>query len=527
MKYGTSVRPLLVLVLSQVVVFSAGIIGSADEPVRPNVVFILADDLGWRDLSVAGSEFYESPHVDRIANEGMRFMRGYAACQVCSPSRASIMTGKYPARLNITDWIGAAAGTDWKRNTRLLPAQYERHLPHDDLSIAEAFRKSGYRTFFAGKWHLGGDGSFPEDHGFEINVGGHHRGSPPGGFFSPYKNPKMNDGPTGESLPIRLGEEAASFIEQHQDEPFFCFLSFYSVHAPLQTTHQLWDKYRQKAIRNPKPDSRFIIDRTTPVRQVQDHPVYGGMVEAMDTGIGKVLTTLDRLNLTENTIVVFTSDNGGVSAGDGKATSNLPLRGGKGRQWEGGIREPYYIRWPGVVKSGSRSSVPVIGTDFYPTLLELAGLPLQPKQHVDGISLVPLIRGETTKRRDLFWHYPHYGNQGGEPSAIILSDDWKLIHYYEDGRRELYQITEDVGEQHDKADTHPDKVKQLGQRLEAWLAETDAKMPTDNPNFSEDRAEQNRQRIRNRDLPNLEAAAANVLKKSWLPNPTWWGTLKN
>ncbi len=360
MKYGTSVRPLLVLVLSLVVVFSAGIIGSADEPVRPNVGFILADDLGWRDLSVEGSEFYESPHVDRIANEGMRFMRGYAACQVCSPSRASIMTGKYPARLNITDWIGAAAGTDWKRNTRLLPAQYERHLPHDDLSIAEAFRKGGYRTFFAGKWHLGGDGSSPKDHGFEINVGGHHRGSPPGGFFSPYKNPKMNDGPTGESLPIRLGEEAASFIEQHQDEPFFCFLSFYSVHAPLQTTHQLWDKYRQKAIRNPKPDSRFIIDRTTPVRQVQDHPVYGGMVEAMDTGIGKVLTTLDRLNLTENTIVVFTSDNGGVSAGDGKATSNLPLRGGKGRQWEGGIREPYYIRWPGVVKSGSRSSVPVI-----------------------------------------------------------------------------------------------------------------------------------------------------------------------
>jgi arylsulfatase A-like enzyme len=514
----TSTSSLILLLL-------VAVVGNAAELRQPNVVFILADDLGWRDLSVEGSDFYESPNVDRIANEGMRFTRGYASCQVCSPSRASIMTGKYPARLKITDWIGAAAGTDWKRNTRLLPAQYQRHLPHDDLTMAEAFRKNGYRTFFAGKWHLGGQGSFPEDHGFEINVGGHHRGSPPGGFFSPYKNPKMNDGPLGESLPIRLGEEAARFIEENKDEKFFCFLSFYSVHAPLQTTQPLWAKYRRKAAKNPPPESRFMIDRTTPVRQVQDHPVYGGMVEAMDTAVGIVLKTLDRLKLTENTIVVFTSDNGGVSAGDGKATSNLPLRGGKGRQWEGGIREPYYIRWPAVVKAGSTSSVRVIGTDFYPTLLDLAGLSSQPTQHVDGVSLVPLIHGETIEQRDLFWHYPHYGNQGGEPSAIIISKDWKLIHYYEDGRRELYHLTEDVGEQHDLAAQHPNRVQQLGQRLVTWLAETEAEMPINNPNFSEERAKQNRQRIRNRDLPNLESAANNVLKENWSPNPTWWGTL--
>jgi arylsulfatase A-like enzyme len=511
----TSVYFLLIVVASSVV-------GNAAE--RPNVVFILADDLGWRDLSVAGSEFYESPNVDRIANEGMRFTRGYATCQVCSPSRASIMTGKYPARLDITDWIGAPAGTDWKRNTRLLPAQYNRHLPHEDISMAEAFREGGYRTFFAGKWHLGGEGSFPEDHGFEFNVGGHHRGSPPGGFFSPYNNPKMKNGPAGESLPVRLGEEAAQFIQQHKDEPFFCYLSFYSVHAPLQTTPQLWEKYRRKATQGPQPESRFIIDRTSPVRQVQDHPVYGGMVEAMDVAVGKVLATLDRLKLSDNTIVVFTSDNGGVSAGDGKATSNLPLRGGKGRQWEGGIREPYYIRWPGVVKAGATSDVPVIGTDFYPTLLELTGLSSRPSQHVDGLSLVPLIHGKTIRQRDLFWHYPHYGNQGGEPSAIIMRDDWKLIHYYEDERRELYQLSEDIGEQRDLAEKFPDKVTELGDRLQAWLAETNAKMPIPNPKFSEAAAAKQRERIRNRDLPNLEKAAAKVLEEDWSPNPTWWGS---
>lgn len=489
---------------------------------RPNVLFILADDLGWRDLSGEGSVFYESPHIDRIANEGMRFRQGYATCQVCSPSRASIMTGKYPARLAITDWIGAAEGTAWKRNTRLLPARYVHHLPHEDVTLAEAFRQAGYRTFFAGKWHLGSVGSHPEDHGFEFNVGGHRKGSPPGGFFAPYNNPKMKDGPPGESLPIRLGQETAQFIENHREEPFFAFLSFYSVHAPLQTTKRLWAKYREKADQRSAPDHRFVVDRTSPVRQVQDHPVYGGMVEAMDDAVGIVLDTLDRLNLSDRTVIVFTSDNGGVSAGDGKATSNLPLRGGKGRQWEGGIREPYYICWPGVTKPGSTSSALVTGTDFYPTLCEIAGLSLRPDQHVDGVSLVPLLKGQDLPSRPLFWHYPHYGNQGGEPSSIVRSGDWKLIHYYEDHRDELYNLADDPVEQNDVALAQPEVVKTLREQLDVWLKETNARFPIPNPDFDERKYAEQKVRIRTKELPALEKQHAAVLESNWTPRGGWW-----
>jgi arylsulfatase A-like enzyme len=493
----------------------------------PNVVFILADDLGWRDLSGEGSSFYESPNVDRIAREGMRFTQGYATCQVCSPSRASLMTGKYPARLNITDWIGAAEGEGWKRNTRLLPATYEHQLPTQDITLAEAFQSAGYKTFFAGKWHLGGEGSFPEDHGFDINVGGHHRGSPPGGFFSPYDNPKMESGPKGEYLPLRLGRETSEFIEKHQDEPFFAYLSFYMVHAPLQTTEALWDKYRKKAEGQEKPKFRFIVDRTSPVRQVQDNPLYGGMVEAMDTAVGMVLETLDRLGLEENTIIVFTSDNGGVSAGDGKATSNLPLRGGKGRQWEGGIREPYYIKWPGVAPAGASNETPVIGTDFFPTLLEMAGICSLADQHVDGVSLVPLLKGGEIAERNLFWHYPHYGNQGGEPSSIIRSGDWKLIYYYEDRRKELYHLPSDPVEHNDIAASEPGKVIELTALLEAWLIEVDARFPVTNKNFDSAAWDREQDNIRNQQLPNLERQHAGFLDPNWSPGGGWWEVTGN
>ncbi len=283
---------------------------------RPNIVYILADDLGWNDLSCEGSTFYESPNIDRIAAEGMRFTQGYAACQVCSPSRASILTGKYTPRHGITDYIGSPVGERWRdvgRHTKMLPPDYEHALRPGEITFAEALHRAGYRTFFAGKWHLGDSPADPEAFGFEINKGGWHVGSPRGGYFSPWENPKLEPGPAGECLPLRLGRETAEFITNHKDEPFLAYLSFYSVHGPIETSKDRWEKYRQKALAQTVPESRFTFDRYLPVRQVQDCPIYGGMIEAMDEAVGIVLDALDRHGLAENTIVCFTSDNGGVS----------------------------------------------------------------------------------------------------------------------------------------------------------------------------------------------------------------------
>jgi arylsulfatase A-like enzyme len=492
---------------------------------KPNVVLILVDDMGLHDLSIEGSSFYQSPNIDRLARGGMRFTQGYANCRVCSPSRASIQLGTFTARHGITQWIGARSGMDWKREDPVLSAEYLHNLPHDDVSLAEAMREGGYRTFFAGKWHLGGDGSLPSDHGFEINVGGHHRGSPPNGFFSPFKNPQMENGPAGQSLPLRLADETAEFIQEHRDQPFFAMLSFYSVHAPVQTTRQLWTKYQKLAPRLPEGASRFRVDRTLPVRQIQDHPVYAGMVETTDTAVGRVLDALDRSGLTESTIVIFTSDNGGVSSGDAYATSNLPLRGGKGRQWEGGIREPYYIRYPAITEAASSCDVPVTGADFYPTILELCGLPARNDQHVDGVSLVPLLQGETIAPRPLYWHYPHYDNQGGEPSSLFRDGDWKLIHYYEDGRDELYNLAVDPSEESDLARTYPARTKRMWMQLESWLQSVGAKFPEPDPRYDPERTEAKFRRIQTELKQRLERTHAALLDPDWQPNPTWWGSL--
>ncbi len=370
---------------------------------------------------------------------------------------------------------------------------------------------------------MGSDkGSLPTDHGFEINKGGGHVGSPYNGFFAPYKNPHLEDGPRGESLPIRLGQETADFIEANKAQPFFAYLSFYSVHGPIQTSEELWKKYQKKAKAGAGTGGRFLFDRTKAVRQVQDNPIYAGMVESMDTAIGIVLDRLETLGLADNTVVIFTSDNGGVSSGDAFSTSNLPYRGGKGRQWEGGIREPYYVRAPGVTRAGSTSDVPATGTDFYPTILELAGLPAKPDQHVDGISLVPVLKGGTVPERELFWHYPHYGNQGGEPSSIIRSGDWKLIRYYEDGREELYRLSRDIGEQDDLANSEPAKVSELSQRLDRWLKETGAKIPELDQRFDPEKKEGQLLRASTNDVERLEKQHANFLKPDFQPNATWW-----
>jgi arylsulfatase A-like enzyme len=489
-----------------------------------NFLFFLVDDLGKMDIGIEGSSFYETPNIDALASSGMRFENGYATCQVCSPSRASIMLGTYPARNKISDWIGAASGTKWNRNDKVLPAEYIHALPKEETTIAEAMRAGGYKTFFAGKWHMGGESNFPEDHGFDINIGGHHRGSPPGGFFSPYTNPKMKSGPQGESLTLRLANDTANFIEgqKDKDQPFFAYLSFYAVHGPIQTTETLWKKYQKKAQDKGLVDKRFIFDRTKAVRQVQDNPIYAGMMETLDDAIGLVMKKLKDTGLDKNTVVIFTGDNGGVSSGDAFSTSSLPFRGGKGRQWEGGVREPYYIYVPGVTKAGSLTKVPATGTDFYPTILELAGLKARPEQHKDGLSLVPIFKGKEIAKRDLFWHYPHYGNQGGEPSSVIRSGNFKLIHYYEDGRDELYNIANDIGEQSDILSQNPEMAKQLRQKLDTWLKETDARIPQADSRFDAEKKKAQLKSASTKQMQALEKRHAGYLKPDYQPNKTWW-----
>ncbi len=452
-----------------------------------NFVFFLVDDMGWRDAVCYGSTFYETPNIDRLAAQGMRFTDAYAACPVCSPTRASIMSGKYPARMATTDWFGApqpdTVSKHWTHNKPLLPAKYEDKLPLEEVTIAEAFQEAGYRTFFAGKWHLGSEGFFPEDQGFDTNKGGHHRGSPPGGYFSPYKNPKLKDGPEGEYLTDRLTDESLQFLDHIGDHPFLLYLSHYAVHTPLQSKKNLEEKYKQKASSLP-PDGgpRFIPEGEREARQIQDHAVYAGMVQSMDESLGQLMNKLEELGLDKNTAIVFMSDNGGLSTSEGSPTSNVPLRAGKGWLYEGGIREPMIISWPGQVQAGSVCSTPVTSTDFYPTMLEMAGLPLKPEQHVDGISMVPLLKQEGTPNREaIYWHYPHYGNQGGSPGSAIRFNDWKLIEFFEDGRLELYNLKSDISEKHDVSEDHPEMTRNLHNRLKAWRKETGARYPTPNP----------------------------------------------
>jgi arylsulfatase A-like enzyme len=466
---------------------SVAIAAAADhnQPPRKNVVFFLVDDLGWRDLGCFGSTFYETPRIDRLAATGMKFTQAYAACPVCSPTRASILTGKYPQRLGITDYIspdGSNQPEHWRRKTRLLPAPYVDRLPLAETTLAESLKGAGYATFFAGKWHLGPAGFYPENQGFDVNKGGCEWGAPSAGrrYFSPYGNPRLSDGPPGEHLPARLANETAAFISAHRDQPFLAYLSFYSVHTPLMAREDLRIKYEAKARSLDAAEPRWGKEGERKVRLIQDHAVYAAMVEAMDQAVGVVLSKLDELKLTDRTIVIFMSDNGGLSTSEGWPTSNLPLRAGKGWLYEGGIREPMIIRAPGVTKPGSQCDTAVISTDFYPTILELTVLPPRPEQHLDGRSLVPLLRDESIEPRPLFWHYPHYGNQGGSPAGAVRVGDWKLIEWYEDGRRELFNLREDLGERHDRASDNPAKVRELASQLDAWRHAVGAKMPTPN-----------------------------------------------
>ncbi|MBK1830412.1 sulfatase [Verrucomicrobiaceae bacterium R5-34] len=476
---------------------------AAAEAKPPNILFIIADDLGWTDLGTYGSSFYETPNLDNLAKAGTKFTQAYAACPVCSPTRSSVLTGQYPARTKNTDFFGApnqhfgklpeeSTVDKMKANKRyknrpLLPAPYLGELAKSHTTLPEALKAQGYSTFFAGKWHLGGEGSYPEDHGFDVNKGGYHRGGPYGGkkYFSPYGNPKLKDGPEGEHLPDRLASETVKFIAANKDKPFLAYLSFYSVHTPLMGREDLVKKYEEKRKSLPKKE---VWGREEPrkLRLVQEHAVYAAMVEAMDLAVGKVLQGLKDNGVEDNTVVIFTSDNGGLSTSEGWPTSNLPLRAGKGWLYEGGIREPLIVKWPGVTKPNSISSYPTISTDFYPTILEMAGLESMPKQHIDGTSLVSALKEPNKKSKDriLFWHYPHWGNQGGSPGTVIRQGNWKLIHFYSpDKEDELYNLAQDKSETNNLFSKNPEKVKQLTKQMQAMLKETTALLPAENPNY--------------------------------------------
>jgi arylsulfatase A-like enzyme len=433
--------------------------------------------------------FYKTKNIDRLASEGIKFTNAYAACTVCSPTRASIMTGKYPARLATTDYFGAAQPEEWKRNTRLLPAPYTEYLPLEEMTIAEFLKANEYSTFFAGKWHLGEEGFWPENQGFDVNIGGWTAGGPYGGnkYFSPYNNPRMENGPEGEHLPARLALETSRFIEAHKDTPFFAFLSFYSVHTPLIGRPDLVEQYENKKQDMNLPDSIWGKEGKRKLRLVQEHTVYAAMVEAMDLAVGEVLAKLEELGLSENTIVFLMSDNGGLSTSEGHPTSNLPLRAGKGWLYEGGIREPMLIKWPGVTKAGGSVDTPVISTDFFPTIVEMANIPLPDNIKLDGISMVPLLKGNpNTDRQAIFWHYPHYGNQGGTPGAAVRKGNYKYIEFFGDRPPELYNLSKDIAEKHDLSEKMPDKIKELKSLLNTWQEETGARFPSENLSFNPD-----------------------------------------
>jgi len=522
------------LTFTFVALLMAACSSSSSKVEKPNILFILADDFGYTDLSCMGSEFYETPNIDKIASQATVFTNGYANSRVCSPSRASIMTGKFTARHDITVHIGSPSGEAWRQRkfySKMLPVEYLHNLPHEYVTMPEALKQIGYKTFFAGKWHLGDKGSWPEDHGFDINVGGWTSGGPKGGYFAPFKNPNLADGADGENLSLRLAKETVKFLQEHEaenpEQPFLAYLSFYAVHAPIQTTEEKWRKYRDKAEQMGLTDreTAFEMTKYMPMRQVQDNPVYAGLIEQMDDAVGEVLRALDELGLDDNTIVVFTGDNGGVVAGDNFSTSNKPLRAGKGYQYEGGIREPYFIKVPGLSKPGQRIDYPVTGADFYPTFLDLAGADLLPEEHNDGQSLLPLLKGETLPERPLIWHFPHYGNQGGEPSSIIRRGDWKLIHFYEDDHDELYNLTQDISESTDLAASHPEKVEKLRKELFDYLHEVNAKFPSFDPEYDAEAQQKFLKRLEEKKMPALEKQRKKMLSEEFDPGNNWWGSV--
>ncbi len=446
-----------------------------------NFVLILVDDMGWTDLSVQGSTYYETPNIDRLAASGMRFTDGYAACAVCSPTRAAVQTGRYPARLGVTDWIrakfqGGTIGPDGRNPTgyegrphqKLLCPRNALFMELDEITLAELLKPAGYTSCHIGKWHLGQAEHFPTQQGYDENHGGCDLGQPPG-YFDPYKSNRkhyemvdMLPRKKGEYLTDREADEAAKFILANRDKPFFLSMCHYAVHTPIQAKKDLIAKYDAK----PKTN--------------QKNSTYAGMVESVDDAAGTILAALDQAGVSDRTVVIFTSDNGGLLG----PTDNAPLRNGKGYPWEGGIREPWIVRWPGVVKPGTTCSVPISSVDIFPTVAQIADVPLPADRAIDGESIVSLLKESGSLKRDaLYWHFPHYRNKQQGPYSIIRQGDWKLIRHYDSGELELYNLADDLSETTNLVDKMPKKAKQLETKLDTWLESVDAKMPKPNPEY--------------------------------------------
>jgi len=464
---------------------------------KPNFIFILLDDFGWKDLGAYGSTFYRTPNMDRLCAEGMQFTDAYASCPVCSPTRASVLTGKYPATVGITDWISWGGNIHPARG-RLIDVPYLRNLPLSEHALARALGADGYATWHVGKWHLGGEGHLPENHGFEANVGGCQAGSPGrGGYFSPWSIPALVDAdvPEGTHLTDYLTDRAIELIENRDERPFFLNLWYYAVHTPIQAKAEKIQAYEAR-IKEQGLDQVQALEEgeyfpgehkkhlRVVRRRVQSDPVYASMIESVDENLGRLFRTLEAQGVAEDTVIIFTSDNGGLATSEGSPTCNAPLSEGKGWMYEGGTREPLIVKWPGVTRPGSRCSVPVTTPDFYPTMLEMAGLQPIPEQHCDGVSLAPLLKGgDRLDREAIFWHYPHYGNQGGTPGASVRAGDYKLIEFYEDGCTQLYNLREDIGETRNLIDEMPDLAARLKEMLAAWREQVEAKIPEPNPAF--------------------------------------------
>jgi arylsulfatase A-like enzyme len=495
-----SLKSVSLAAITTVIPVSTLLLAGRPEVPKPNVIFILLDDYGYADLGCYGSKFYETPVIDRLAKQGIRFTDAYAASPVCSPTRAAIMTGRYPTNTGITDWIpGRQASNSGSPNDKLIALPFALELNLEEVTIAEILRQNGYKTMISGKWHLGSNEKYwPENQGFDVNKGGYSAGQPnrgktSNGYFSPYGNPRLEDGPAGEYLTDRQTDEAINFIRDNREKPFFVYLSYYAVHNPMQGKEELVKRFTLKADSmglskiQPFTRDRSWIKKTMTdnykERIIQSNPVYAAMIWSVDENLGKLFKALNELKLEDNTIIIFTSDNGGLSTSEGSPTCNTPLRAGKGWLYEGGIRVPLIIRLPGNKNSGMEINTPVSSIDYFKTICEMTGSD-PGKSEQDGVSILPLLKNKAIADRPLFWHYPHYSNQGTQPGSAVRLGNFKLIDNFETGMQELYDLGKDLSETNDISASNPDKTRELFDLLKEWRKATGAKPMEPNPKWN-------------------------------------------